>query len=343
MPSVDTIPAHKLLERFYSEDDVGAEAALETLLAHVRPQIRHFLFARGLALEDVDDLCGIAMLRLLQALRESRSIPDRRIEDGVAYAKTIAAHACCHDLPHRRSHDLLKRKIVYLLDGRAGIALFARWQIDRDWLGSFVRWRGQQFRPTARYRALCDDPGLFRSHAPASYSPEEMPLPDLLAHLFAWVATPLEIQALTDRVAVLQPSDEVRVVSLEEFAERSEHNREEHLPPGSEDIADKVLDHLVSKQTSARLWQEIGELPPRQRAALLLGMAWEEILLLGITTQQVADALALHADAFLALALELPLSNGAVAKRLEVTPQQVANLRQCARERLTRRREKWEF
>src|SRR5262249_1519777 len=103
-----------------------------------------------------------------------------------------------------------------------------------------------------------------------------------------------------------------------------------------------VLAALGAEARRAHLWQEIGELPPRQRAALLLGMASDELLLVAGAVSPVAGALGLPLAGLIALWPSLPLSRPALAARLEATLLQVSNLRKCARERLARRIEKLE-
>jgi hypothetical protein len=92
------------------------------------------------------------------------------------------------------------------------------------------------------------------------------------------------------------------------------------------------------------LWAEICELPPRQRAALLLNLrdAHEDVISLllltgAATLRQIAGAMGTPVEQFAELWRQLPLDDLAIAARLGVTRQQVINLRKAARERLGRR------
>ncbi|MFL6248393.1 MAG: hypothetical protein ACJ74H_20385 [Thermoanaerobaculia bacterium] len=94
-----------------------------------------------------------------------------------------------------------------------------------------------------------------------------------------------------------------------------------------------------------QLWREILELPRRQRLALLLNArdaAGESVLRLlvseGIAApRDVAAALEVGEAELEALSNGLPLLDAAIAERLQVTRQQVINLRKAARDRLARR------
>jgi len=93
------------------------------------------------------------------------------------------------------------------------------------------------------------------------------------------------------------------------------------------------------------LWVEIGELPLRQRVALLLSLRDDQgrgvltlfPLVRVASIRQIAEALFMSAEHLATLRNELPLEDTAIAQSLGVTRQQVINLRKCARQRLLRR------
>jgi hypothetical protein len=95
----------------------------------------------------------------------------------------------------------------------------------------------------------------------------------------------------------------------------------------------------------ALLWQEVCQLPRRQRLALLLNFkdarGQDLVSLLPYTRtatiEQIAEAIELPLAEFLKLWNKLPLEDVTIAELLGATRQQVINLRKCARERLERR------
>jgi hypothetical protein len=154
----------------------------------------------------------------------------------------------------------------------------------------------------------------------------------LLAAIFNYAGGALPLDALVGAVAVLWGIED----------------REET----DEDALARVIDRRASAgaELEAReylrlLWEEIRQLPLRQRAALLLGLKEEHgrsllalLPLMGIAAmRQIAEALEMTAAQLAALWQQLPMDDTRIAARLQLTRQQVINLRKSARARLARR------
>jgi hypothetical protein len=100
-----------------------------------------------------------------------------------------------------------------------------------------------------------------------------------------------------------------------------------------------------TRQYLERLWQEIRELIPRQRAALLLNLrapdAANAVALLVLTgvasADEVAQTIGISTARLSEIWNDLPLDDLAIASMLGLERQQVITLRKSARERLTRR------
>src|SRR5262249_13331825 len=135
-----------LLARYYAARE-PADAELEAVLAGLRPHLRQRFLVKGATGEDVEDLCGEAIRRLVIALRGSREAGAQRIARGYTYALSLADHLFIDHL--RRAKPAwchLRRCVIDLLDGRGAGDLFARWRVRDDWLGGLARWRGRPFR-----------------------------------------------------------------------------------------------------------------------------------------------------------------------------------------------------
>lgn len=95
----------------------------------------------------------------------------------------------------------------------------------------------------------------------------------------------------------------------------------------------------------AKLWNEVGQLPVLQRAALLLNLRDAEggsviffVPYLGLASlKEIAELLKLPEQEFSALWSDLPIDDLRIADLFGLTRQQVINLRKTARERLARR------
>jgi hypothetical protein len=103
--------------------------------------------------------------------------------------------------------------------------------------------------------------------------------------------------------------------------------------------------NLERNQWLATLWGEILELPPKQRIALLLNLRDESgacattvFIAAGVAGfDQLAAALEMPTEEFVELWRGMPLDDSQIAARLNLSRQQVINLRKCAKERLARR------
>src|SRR5262249_51829385 len=112
-----SVRADQLLERFYKASEQDADHALEALLTRLRPHVRRFLLGRAgrkdrYGEQQAEDLCGLTLLRLTEALRCSRESGGERIQDAAAYAVTIADHAWRHAAQGRQAWALLKRQAL---------------------------------------------------------------------------------------------------------------------------------------------------------------------------------------------------------------------------------------
>ncbi len=311
-----------LLANYYADPD--GERSLACLVESARETIRRRIASRGISGEDLEDLCSTAVARLMSAVRRSRLPDGEPIAHYTAYTQRVADSVFEDHLRATRPNWYrLKRRILYLLDGRAGGRL-GRWRLSSDWLGGFLRWHGRPFQCTPSYAILCEQPERFRTEDLAS----EQPLPVLLCRLFQRVGTPLEVNALTSHVADLQQVCEVRLLPIE--ARPSTAAEWDCMDPAAQDSGDRSAGELVS-----RLLDPIGSLPVGQRHALLLSLTGDELLLLG-TVGELAGTLEMTPRDLYRLWPELPLPDRVVAERMQLTPKQIANLRKCARERLTR-------
>ncbi len=332
-----TAQARDLLRRYYASPDPAAERALGDLLECVRPMIRRVLVRKGLGGEDLEDLCGETAARMVVALRNSRDDRSKRFDDCTGYAITIAKNLYVDHVRRAGSWRPLQLMVVKVLSSPERKNPFARWTIGAIWLGGLARWRGQPFRATTNYVTFWQDQSRFRDEALGRRDPTELRLPELMAHLFVWVDTPLDEDELVTHVAELRQMRPTTSVSLDAMADETEGGPDGRLPTSEDDPEAEVLDSLGLERLGKEVWTEVCELRPMQRAALLLGMEWSDWMKLGWTPTAVAPVLDIPPDQMLELWRALPLPDRDIAQRLGVREEQVPNLRKCARERLWRR------
>jgi DNA-directed RNA polymerase specialized sigma24 family protein len=327
------------LETLRARGEEAAEPVLALLIkAHIAPVIRNVIRFKlrhdtaGHA--DEDDLAQEALAQWLAELRKLGAGPDdRSISDARGLAATIAYRVCYGWLrrqsPRRRA---LSNRLQYALTRQAGLALWTnRHNLS---VAGFEAWRGRAQSSSGKLRQLPEDEKFLALVSRPGAEWQSAKLNDLLAAIFNYVGEPVAFDDLVGVVAaLLQVKDEPSASTEEETG-------------GVEVVSGADVAWQVEKRIFLeRLWQEVRELPRAQRVALLLNLREADgrgcLALFPATgvasLRQIADALELSAERFAELWPQLPLDDATIAGLLELTRQQVINLRKSARERLARR------
>jgi RNA polymerase sigma factor (sigma-70 family) len=317
-------------------DEEEADRHLGTLLEErivplVRRIVAHKL--RGDAGE-VEDVASDALLMLVGRLRSAKTDASdaEPIQNLETYAATVTFNACAHALRLRHpARARLKNRIRYVL-GRN--PRFHLWPAEGGgWMCGRAAWTPARPEPAAgeKLAALDADPATWATAACRALDLDrDDPAPAIDAVLGA-AGGPLDLDRLVSIVARLGPGEGARAAQPDaELAERQPADREQAI-----DL----------RRFAERLWDEVQELPERQRAALLLNLRDADgsgaLWILPVTgvasMREIAQALGL-ADLELAeLWARLPLDDRTIAERLGCTRQQVINLRMSARKRLANR------
>ena len=164
--------------------------------------------------QDVEDVCGEAVVRLLARLRELKRDPAAEpVGDFRGYVAVIAYNAC-HGYLRRKYPQRwrLKNRLRYLLTHHEGLAL---WEEGGKWFCGHAGWRGRKER--ARVAELGGQTHFQRLGAAARSQPAGMI--DLLRSVFDLAGAPVEIDELVGVVADWQGiKDEAGAESLDEGA-----------------------------------------------------------------------------------------------------------------------------
>lgn len=326
-------------------DDGRADELLSRLIADhaesvIKGVIRHKLhlsFRRTGDCAEAEDVYQESLLQLLTQLRRLRERPDEHPIADVRAMAAVIAHRTCSRRMRRQfpERHALKNRLHYLLTRQRGFAL---WQDDNGkQLAGFAAWLGRKKAVSASRLAQPSDDEKLLVHVRAVKSGKAHELSDALAAIFDFLGGPIDFDELIGALtALLGIKDQL----IKSFAE-NEDGVALQIAAGGPDPA-----WLVEKRIFLqRLWEELRQLPPNQRAALLLNLKDADgrgcITLFpatGIATlRQLADALGMTAERFAQLWNELPMDDAAIAELLGLTRQQVINARKSGRERLARR------
>ena len=335
-------PATTLLLRFVSiADPASAEECLEKLLTeHAEPIIRKITFftlrfsAEEQDMEDVRSNAALHLLLWLRRLRQSSNA--NAIEDFSAYVARVA-HNCCNELLRLKypSRARLKNRIRYLLNHDSNLAI---WQsVDGEWLCGLADWpKTQTIMPSTAQPSPKQD---FIPSVPLSESITAPEMSALVRAFLTWKGGPASLNELVETLVQLLGISDVQIAAVPK--EDQDTNICDILPDPRPDVAAQVELRMCLEN----LWKEVGGLPVRQRMALLLNLrdsqgrdALQLFVLTGIASvRKIAAVIEMPAENFALLWNDLPLADNTIADLLQVTRQQVINLRKSARERLARR------
>jgi hypothetical protein len=326
-----------LLRRFVDAmDEAEAQRELNTLVEQHALPLAKVIVARKLRtyrddrpgrsdVQDREDVIADAMLILVERLRAARSDGDRLpIENFAHYAAAVIHSACAHHI--RRGHPeraRLKNRLRYVFSTDQRLAVWTA--DDNELVCGLAEWRGRSADPVAE-RALHNAIERVERWG-------DMRSPELTAAAAALVVTvggPVDFDTFVGAAAsafgVVEPRDA----------------GDPSVLPSRELAHDLVIDQ---RRFLARVWKEVGELPVRQRIALLLnlrdvtggGLLWLLPVAGVATIRQIATVLEIQETEFAALWRDIPLDDANIGLRLGCTRQQVINLRMAARKRLTNR------
>jgi RNA polymerase sigma factor (sigma-70 family) len=261
---------------------------------------------------DIDDIVGQVTLRVLRKLRAATVLEEESVQSIEAYVTTLTKNSV-RDVLRRRSPERtrIKSRLRYLFEHDRRLAL---WGVEGVTLCGLSSWKNREDSATSAVSVL--------------WSGREVSAEEMVVTLTA-LGRPVR---LADLVSVLVPAEELPEVQRVDTAYEMQR------------------DAFEARQYLQILWREIRELPPKQRAALLLnlrepgsGNAVTLFVAVGIAAlDEIAEAVELSPEELSAIWDELPFDDLRIAAHLGLRRQQVINLRKSARERLARRMAAWE-
>ena len=334
-----------LLTFIEATDEDQADRCLTRLIdEHAAPIVREILASSlrvyvdltggATSNQDVGDLFNDIVVNLVSRLRYIKLDPEQEsIADFRSYVAGTAYNTCNLYLRQkfpRRSR--LKNRLRYLLSHDVDFALWMT--VEFGLLCGFARWRDKKERASGKtLETITQDPSQWTARAGlTTVGVERAELTNLLKAIFRWCGSPIRLDDLVNIVAEICRERDLPDESLETVMNVATDSLR----------LETVLEH---QDNLALLWQEVCQLPLRQRIALLLNFrdahGQELISLLPYTRtttiEEIAKVLEFPLAEFLNLWNKLPLDDLDIAQLLGATRQQVINLRKCARKRLERR------
>lgn len=351
--------ANRALADFLRSSD-AAEVA--RTLAHIVDEIAWPIIRRVLARKlgptrsgqtELEDVASEAKEQLLERLLILRSdaleaqpgaaATQPPIRNLPAYVASLAYSAWARHLSRAYpERAILSNQLRRLVEDRRQLRGFSCWQgpTGERWCG-LAAWQraddpGRPESPAVgeRIQRLVSEPAAAAREALGDETdPRSHRLDALLKRLFLWVGAPVEWHDLCGAICQMHEANwKVETLGADEDAAA-------RIP----DASPTPHDQMRWKEGLQWLWQQAGQLPPRQRAAYLLHthtvFEWEAAGIASVS--EVAGRLGLSPSHCAELWGRLPLDDLTIAQMLACTRQQVINLRRVARDTLGRALQRW--
>jgi RNA polymerase sigma factor (sigma-70 family) len=278
------------------------------------------------------------MAKIVQALHDLRTPSNKSdIQNLKQYVARIASNAC-NDVLRTKSpaRARLKNNLRFLLTNHRD---FAVWKMEGETLSGFAVWRDTS-KSLSSQRELFDiDERLpnFRSTRFRTENIKQVPLTRIVAELFQWIGSPIELDELVNLVATLLDVKDLPVESIDE-------NSLAHLEPRIAHSSLSSSSRLEEQALLRSLWQAVKELSAEQRDVFFLGFEDHSgrdlftVLLEAevVTFRELAQELDRSSESIVGLWSKMPMDDAAIAGELKTTRAQVYKWRFRALQRLKR-------
>lgn len=329
-----------LLERFgREEDDRKANQILDDIFRRhgaeaIRRSVERALGrTRAAAFEDADDLIGEVSLNLVERLRRWRDNRGSKVDSFQAYTESVARNAVHNRM---QKEQPLRSKLIANL--RYAVASSPRLCSWRNRNGITVIGLSESGRSESSgselLSRLLEDPRNLALVLGMSDGRIMSNLRSILTGLIEVLGHPVPFYTAVNLIASARELADGRPMAESQF---------------EVGLIDRMIDTAQSAEVSAivqeellTLWLAIRELPPLQRAALLLNLRdslGRGVIALLLETRiaslsEIARAVAMPEAELVERWDSLPLDDRSIAARYGITPVQVVSHRRNARARL---------
>jgi RNA polymerase sigma factor (sigma-70 family) len=336
-----------LLPYLHATDDTERQLRIDDLLLiHAAPVVRHtirrrlgfYVDHRGINPnnQNAEDLYQEIMAKIVQALHDLRNrSATTDIQNLKQYVSRIASNAC-NDVLRTKSpaRARLKNNLRFLLTHHRD---FAVWKTETETLAGFTVWRNTSKSLSAQKQLFDLDQILakFRSTRLRGEDVKQVPLTRLVAELFNWIGSPIELDELVNVVATLLDIKDQPVASIDD----------QMLDHADARVADSTLSansRLEAQALLRHLWQTLKELSTEQRDVFCLGFEDQSgrdlftVLLESevVTFQALAHELGRSTKVIIELWSKMPMDDETIAIELGTTRAQVYKWRFRALQKL---------
>jgi len=285
--------------------------------------------------QDAEDLFQEIMAKVMQTLHDLRNPSAKTIQNLKQYVARIATNAC-HDVLRTKSpaRARLKNNLRFLLTRHRD---FAVWKSGSETLSGFVVWRDTSQSESSQKRLFDFEEMLadFRSTRFRGEDIKEVALTRIVAEVFRWVGSPVELDRLVNAVAMLL---DVKDFPDESFDESNQKYVEAQIAANTLTTGSRLEEQALLRS----LWQALRELSTQQRDVVCFGFEDQSgrdlftVLLEAevVTFRELAQELNRPTETIVGLWSRMPMDDEGIAAELKTTRGQVWRWRSRALQRL---------
>ena len=335
-----------LLEQYISQPAGRCEEFIEPLSEEIQRLVRKSLIKRETSdLEDFEQDCLLGIWTRVDAIK--RGVVETSIENLEAFIRRAVHNRYCDAIRRKRPGWYnLKLELLDMFSGKLNVSGFAIWNPENssERLCGYEKWAGANRSMTGKCREINEDKNYFIKKMLDNRDPSEVPTVELACRILDWSGGPVPIDDIVSCIAMLTNVRDPDPLSIDA------------QPEGDED-ADRPVDWLVDSGIGVEqqvvdagwmdhilewFWREFMLLAPKQRKAIMLGLAPEQITSIASSVgfRAVADSLELTPDKLTSLITRLPLPDAVTGEIIGIPARSVPSVRFKAWRRIQRRSRK---
>ncbi len=336
----------ELLDNYLDLPEGQCEIYLEPLAEEILNLVKKSLIKRETSdLEDFEQDCLLGIWTRIDAMK--RGAVETRIENIEAFVRRAVHNRYCDAIRRKRPGWYnLKLEILDLFSGKLNVKGLAIWNPEgsNERLCGYEKWLGSNRSGAGKCKEITENQRHFVSQLLANRDPAEAPTVELACRILDWTGAPVPVDDLVSCIAALtsvrdsdplsidaQPDGDEDTDSPVDWLVDTDVNVEQHVVDAG------WLDHVLEW-----FWKEFVLLAPKQRKAIALGLAAEQIMSIAasVGNRAVAEALEMTPEQLAGIVSRLPLPDIVTGEEIGIPARSVPSVRFKAWRRIQRRSKK---
>lgn len=336
----------ELFQKYIDLPKGRCEAYMEPLSEEIRKLVHRSVMKRETGdLEDFEQDCLLAIWTRVDAIK--RGAVETSIENIEAFVRRAVHNRYCDAIRRKRpGWYSLKLELLDMFSGKLNVKGLAIWNTEgsSERLCGYVGWEGRSKSAAGKCKEIAEDQRAFARKSLDNREPAEVPTPELICRILDWCAGPVPIDDLVSCVAALTDVRDNDPLSIDAQRDGEEDGDSpvDWLVDPVINVERQVIDGGWLDHVLEWFWKEFVLLAPKQRKAIMFGLAGEQVMSIITSTGmlEVADALEMKQEELAKLIVKLPLPDIETGDRIGIPARSVPSVRFKAWRRIQRRSKK---